>query len=41
MALNFFHEISFESAYTWKGILEKDEEVNSRKAYVMNDETSR
>jgi hypothetical protein len=41
MALNISLDIRFDKMRDWKGIQEKAGEVNSTKAYVVDDETAR
>jgi hypothetical protein len=39
MALYAGLDVSFDNTWGWKGTQEKAEEVNSKKAYISNDET--
>jgi hypothetical protein len=41
MAFNFGLYAPFENMYNWKGIWEKEGEIDCTKAYVTNDESSR
>jgi hypothetical protein len=39
--INVGLDVSFDNMQHWKGIRERAEKVNSTKAYITNDETSR